>query len=832
MPTTPQIGPFSRLCGLSLDGLTLPNTKLWGVRFEGCSLQDAVLCDCDLRAALFLDCDLSRARLNGARLDGATLLRVRGSADWTDASFVSCVLHEVDDELSIDAEASAPPPIQQLYALPPEGSRQTELLLRFGRALASLVLHQAPALPNEQQLLSLPELERELLALTEAAPHWYRPWSSLGRVWKELGDLRSAAWAFEQAARRCPEDLYCTQSAANAFIQCERPENAIRLCSTLRAARALNPEESESLARSELIALLGAQRFREADSLCRRFIPLTPDDPWWLVQHALLARISGETALAWARLAEGAKRRPSFDLRLAQAELCAAELGIPQRAISILQHLSPASPDEQARLAKMLEICAQALNERFSNQRFPLLSRAHESLEASLQRAYFLERAGLFEAALDAIPDAAQNDPNSTAQALRTRCALALAKPTLLQDALEALSKRPLAANEELIYRLASAHRSRSDASQVQLSSQPPPSTVLDSLDLLQSFQRRADEAGRLLSALLRASEHPFEESTEATEATSPGLDAPVDFGLEQRFKYLLQRLEPAISHCQKLLQPEDTLHLDGFRLSALGTLRLATMHQGRSLELELLPNRQAVERKRELLPWLRNAGQEQQGLVTHGVALCDPADAPCLCIREIGTSIRNLSSTPTPGELSVIWSSVESWLQLRAEESIPAQRLQHWLELTLGEQSAETLLAAESADPAERELIGWLEDPFLGAAGGDAKRPSDLLFAANASPRLARLWRALARFEADPLFYATGLLRHDCAHPWPPHEAPRERALTACLLALLSMCVDLNLAETQEALQLELPREALLGQRADLLESIARGLADQYLQA
>lgn len=168
-------------------------------------------------------------------------------------------------------------------------------------------------------------LAEELKARLEASPDNPDGWAMLGRTYMRLEQYRDAAGAFRQLADNLAgNDLARAMAlglAAQALFFDSQGEMTPELTRTIEEARALNPDEVNSL------GLLGIHAFsrgnyREAIGYWERIVEIAPE-------HPQIASIRGGLAEAYRRLGEeppAAVTGPGVSVRLSLSDAIAAEV--------------------------------------------------------------------------------------------------------------------------------------------------------------------------------------------------------------------------------------------------------------------------------------------------------------------------------------------------------------------------------------------------------------------------------------------------------------------------------------------------------------------------
>ena len=379
------------LCGHTFDGRDFRCEPLPAGVFEDCSFRDCDFRGATLRGLRFAGVDLTGARFDDADLRGATFFDCEASgARWTGARLDSALVVDVHDADDLETSAATPPPAAQVEALPTEDKTRRELVMQLGAVLSDL----------ERATQWTPgELERGQTALTTLSQRcegWYRPLSTLGRLWRVNKDLDSAAWAFEAALARRPNDLYCVLSAAACQLERGWADEAHRLLSAFDAVHSLTAAERRLFRQHSIEVHIAREQLTLALAETQDQLATAPDDVWFLIKAGELTFRLDRPAESLAMLSSAWKKEPHRqELKLYMAELCLLGLQMPYQALQLLEDY-PGELDEHSVELRWEAAKAIAQAEEHDPFRGLVITRSATATEAEeAVAALVFERAGV-----------------------------------------------------------------------------------------------------------------------------------------------------------------------------------------------------------------------------------------------------------------------------------------------------------------------------------------------------------------------------------------------------------------------------------------------------
>ena len=186
----------------------------------------------------------------------------------------------------------------------------------------------------------------------------HRVWSAAGRLARVQGDFSDVVPAFERAVRAEPNDVLSRKELAFAYIEQDRPLEALR---ELVAACSLAPADPDVHALVGRI-YLDADRAEAAVPALRRALELSPGhaDARYALATALL-RVGDPAAAAREReifdrasraSIDARRRQMAVDVLAAEAEVRTAE-GLHDRAVALWQRVLEAEPGRPAHLRNL-----------------------------------------------------------------------------------------------------------------------------------------------------------------------------------------------------------------------------------------------------------------------------------------------------------------------------------------------------------------------------------------------------------------------------------------------------------------------------------------------
>ncbi len=425
---------------IDYSGQQLAQTSWRGLRLRHVRFDDANLSGADFTGAYLEDVSIARSDLQRVKLRNATINGLHGvPLSWRGADAEGLNFLNVASLDLLMREAQVPPPESDPQAMGPDPARAMAALRRLGDVLTGMVLAPCPWLPEEVR-----QWEKALNALVQWAPRWYRPWSTLGKLWLQQGDAASATQAFLRAHQAFPGDPFAALSAAHCLIDAGQAHQALRVIAKLRQSISLDETCAEACATYEVHALASAQEWHECMQQSQRWAGRCPSQPFFEIKAAEAARALAQptTALEALRRALGkcADATQRLEIHAYIAEILLDELAMPYQTLAHLrairgQERTPAWNDDLSALAD--QACQMVA--RHECDPFPLLTHSdggdHDDPGA---RPLLWERAGLHP------PEGSPPITAPTYAALaRCRCALASGQRNAAQAALDELMAQP-----------------------------------------------------------------------------------------------------------------------------------------------------------------------------------------------------------------------------------------------------------------------------------------------------------------------------------------------------------------------------------------------------